>query len=311
MKQFKNVLVVGPFDKWLVAQASELMRTNQSELTLMSVVPKLDAASVMTGEGKRVNLQALLEGDVGRDVDEVARGIGSEQFRVRTVVSSGDHAFLNVINQVKSAKHDLVIMKSDGVSHIREQLFGTQSMHLMRKCPCAVWVVKSSRRKKLRNVFAAVDPDADNPQRDDLSKQVISRANAIAQNHGAKLHIIHAWSMWGGEANRCRQWLSKQEIRLQVENTVQSHRQRVQAFLQENSNGSEVVHILQGRPGEVIPETVARHKADLLVMGTVARTGIPGFFIGNTAESILNQVDCSVLTVKPKEFESPVIVAGN
>jgi nucleotide-binding universal stress UspA family protein len=49
-----------------------------------------------------------------------------------------------------------------------------------------------------------------------------------------------------------------------------------------------------------------REGAELLVMGTVCRTGIPGFFIGNTAEMILGQVDCSVLTVKPKDFESPV-----
>jgi len=45
---------------------------------------------------------------------------------------------------------------------------------------------------------------------------------------------------------------------------------------------------------------------DLMIMGTVARTGIPGFFIGNTAESILSQIDCSVLTIKPPGFVSPV-----
>ena len=31
-----------------------------------------------------------------------------------------------------------------------------------------------------------------------------------------------------------------------------------------------------------------------------------GFFIGNTAESVLQQVNCSVLTVKPEGFVSPV-----
>jgi hypothetical protein len=41
-------------------------------------------------------------------------------------------------------------------------------------------------------------------------------------------------------------------------------------------------------------------------MGTVCRTGIPGFFIGNTAEKILDEVDCSVLTVKPEAFQTPV-----
>ena len=41
-------------------------------------------------------------------------------------------------------------------------------------------------------------------------------------------------------------------------------------------------------------------------MGTVGRTGIPGLFIGNTAETVLRQVHCSVLTVKPEGFETPV-----
>ena len=44
----------------------------------------------------------------------------------------------------------------------------------------------------------------------------------------------------------------------------------------------------------------------LLVMGTVCRTGLSGFLIGNTAEEVLGAVDCSVLTVKPEGFVSPV-----
>ena len=43
-----------------------------------------------------------------------------------------------------------------------------------------------------------------------------------------------------------------------------------------------------------------------IVMGTVCRTGIPGFFIGNTAEYVLSRVHCSVLTMKPAGFVSPV-----
>ena len=45
---------------------------------------------------------------------------------------------------------------------------------------------------------------------------------------------------------------------------------------------------------------------DLVVMGTVARTGVPGFIMGNTAEMILNQIDCSVLAIKPSGFVTPV-----
>ena len=46
--------------------------------------------------------------------------------------------------------------------------------------------------------------------------------------------------------------------------------------------------------------------SDQVVMGTVCRTGLAGFFIGNTAESVLQQVNCSVLVLKPEGFVSPV-----
>jgi nucleotide-binding universal stress UspA family protein len=45
---------------------------------------------------------------------------------------------------------------------------------------------------------------------------------------------------------------------------------------------------------------------ELLVMGTVCRTGVAGFLIGNTAEGVLDQINCSVLTLKPEGFKTPV-----
>ncbi len=46
--------------------------------------------------------------------------------------------------------------------------------------------------------------------------------------------------------------------------------------------------------------------ADLIVMGTKGRTGIPGLIIGNTAENVLQRTKASVLAVKPNGFVSPV-----
>jgi len=64
--------------------------------------------------------------------------------------------------------------------------------------------------------------------------------------------------------------------------------------------------LVQGTPSEMVPEQTRVLFADTLVMGTVARVGIPGLLIGNTAEDTLNQVTCSVLTVKPPDFECPL-----
>ena len=66
------------------------------------------------------------------------------------------------------------------------------------------------------------------------------------------------------------------------------------------------VYMLNGEAGRLIPALAAAREVELIVMGTVSRSGVAGLLIGNTAEKVLNQVDCSVLTVKPDDFITPV-----
>jgi len=68
------------------------------------------------------------------------------------------------------------------------------------------------------------------------------------------------------------------------------------------------IHLIQGSAERVIPQLAKEKHMDLIVMGTVARTGLSGFFIGNIAESILNQINCSVLALKPSDFHTPVTI---
>jgi nucleotide-binding universal stress UspA family protein len=57
---------------------------------------------------------------------------------------------------------------------------------------------------------------------------------------------------------------------------------------------------------EVLITKLAREKAiDLIIMGTMSRS-VAGLLIGSSAENVLHQVNCSVLTVKPDGFVTPV-----
>ena len=62
----------------------------------------------------------------------------------------------------------------------------------------------------------------------------------------------------------------------------------------------------RGEHDDIIPEFVVAEGIDLVVMGTVAQSGIAGMLIGNTAERVLRKLPCSVLAVKPEGFTSPV-----
>ena len=64
--------------------------------------------------------------------------------------------------------------------------------------------------------------------------------------------------------------------------------------------GHRVTH-LRGEPDRLIPAWIDEHGCDLLILGTVARSGIAGFVIGNTAENVVQKVRCSLLAVQPAE----------
>jgi len=55
----------------------------------------------------------------------------------------------------------------------------------------------------------------------------------------------------------------------------------------------------------MIPFFVKNKHVDILVMGTLARTGILGYLMGNTAKGIMKELECAVLALKPGGFISP------
>lgn len=58
----------------------------------------------------------------------------------------------------------------------------------------------------------------------------------------------------------------------------------------------------------VINNLAAKKQVDLILMGTVCRTGMTDFFIGNSVENVIQQVIYSMLTVKPEGFVSPFLL---
>jgi hypothetical protein len=61
------------------------------------------------------------------------------------------------------------------------------------------------------------------------------------------------------------------------------------------------VQLIEGEPERAIPHFIDRNGIDLVVMGTVARSGIRGLVMGNTAERVLQRLRGSVLAVKPRD----------
>ena len=303
MQRFKNILLVlNPEIEWRATldKAVSLARQNGGRLTLFSALNEPQGSE---GYSKAVVQHQLTAATAERQewLRGLTRPFRKDSIEVVTHVVEGI-PFLEIIRQVLREKHDLVITTAEEKKGIRARLFDATSMHLMRKCPCPVWVIKQAQTQSYTRILAAVAPSVYDSQRNALNPLILQLADSMARMNSAELHVINVWRLFDAQG-----YYKETEVQNAKTQEIQQ-KQRFDTLI--NQTGVIVadphLHLIMGNPDERIPELVVAESIDLLVMGTVCRTGIAGFLIGNTAEEVLNQVDCSVLTLKPEGFVTPV-----
>lgn len=88
----------------------------------------------------------------------------------------------------------------------------------------------------------------------------------------------------------------------QLKETIeQRYREECAAFQAEFDISDERLHVAEGPADVLIPHTAHKLDAVVTVIGTVARTGITGALIGNTAEVVLDSLESDVLVLKTAE----------
>lgn len=308
MATFKNILcAVSPeHDESLptVERAVTLAQEYQARLAVVDVIPRVVIGGWTPDSGAATG-QALIEvTDTRTQALQKLLQPFRQQLAIEAEVLAGT-SFLEIIRATLRNDHDLVIKPAEHPSFL-ERMFGSDDMHLLRKCPCPVWLTHRNEQSKIRRVLAAVDfdPEVPDPTVDRLNSEILRRAAQQATVDRAQLHIVHAWSAPGEIGLRI--WNDETQQPDAVETIRLSHEAGLQALAEPLQAFAPVLHLVHGRADKEIPSLARQQAVDLVVMGTVARTGIAGLLIGNTAEAIINQLNCSLLAVKPEGFESPV-----
>ncbi len=310
MDRFKSILVAtspGRLDPLTLRAAVELANTNDARLTVMDVIAPLPAwRKTMNVEGRVIDIEAAMlhdrEEQLRRLLENIQGGPDVE------VVESVGEPFIEVIRRVMVEGHDLVMVGEPIAEKPDEPHLSSGVMHLLRKCPVPVWVMRS-RRSGTGRILALVDPDPDDPVRDRLNDLIMELATSLSRRHGWELHLGHAWTLEGEATLRSSHYvdLPGDMVDVMVRDTEAIRIGQLDVLAIRHVIESErSIHMVAGEPGSVLPRLADRLDVDLIVMGTVGRTGLRGLIMGNTAETILRSVRCSVLAVKPKGFTTPV-----
>jgi nucleotide-binding universal stress UspA family protein len=284
-----------------ITRALNLAGSNGAAVTLLTVLEPFSThlRSVLPGSGREIEDEARK--DVLAALDEVSAKFAAQDINVSTAVRIGDVA-IESIQEAMSGGHDVVVKNVQSESGS----IGGSDMRLLRKCPCPVWLVPREPAPELRCVLAAVDASFADSEEEELSRDILRLATSVAESEHAELHVVHAWTQPGAIYMSRR--MKVEEFERFVAEARERHREALDELLHEFdlSVSEPNVHLDAGEPEAVIPACASKYGAQLIVMGTVARAGLSGLLMGNTAERVLQNVRCGVLALKPTGFVSPV-----
>lgn len=168
---------------------------------------------------------------------------------------------------------DLIIKHSIDHSDVDRAQRRTADWMLLREARCSVLMVKNNTRWESRRVLGAVIAKPADAAHEELNEQVTAFVNDFATSYESDAHYVTAFH----------------DLNNPPDTSELAKRCRVD---------EEKVHTGHGSADEVITQTAREISADLIVIGTVGRSGIKGRVVGNTSERLLDHTHCDVLVLR-------------
>ena len=178
---------------------------------------------------------------------------------------------------------DLMIKSSFHHSKARRFFSKTADYYMMEHCASPILFTDQAQDWKSDRILACLDLESGDPQHARLNGVIMRDARALADIVGMDLYIACAYA----------ESIDAEHLPLKAHGGEITREQLGELY---NVDPTRMI-LRQGRVVETLQEICNETDPSIVVMGTLARSGISGKLIGNTAEKLLDIVDADVLTV--------------
>ena len=199
------------------------------------------------------------------------------------------HLWVN--KRASSTKFDAVVKTSHGSGGV---IYTSTDWHLLRECTAPILIAAENKWHRTRPVMAALDLGTKNKSKQALNSKVLGQAKALADTLGVELKIIAAIEIPA--------LLSDLDLVDPIAYTKEHKADmmpHLKALAAEHGVSEKIFTIKRGPVEKVITSQAAKARAQIVVLGTVARRGFRAKLVGNTAEAVLQHLRTDVLALKP------------
>ena len=295
---------LAPPTRLAVRQSFELAAAMNLEIQLVCVLPEISAGFFGSEEVDK----AAAEQDTAAamavlaDVEIQHMETAHRAVDVSSVVTCG-RPWLEILKVAGTERNNLIVCGTRDQGVVSRLLFGSTGLKLLRNAVCPVWLVKPRiDNDSDMDVLAATDLSG-------IGRDVLDFGVALGQSLPVRLNVLHVVDD-DLDRHMARTGISEEELAAYRQKSKDTARQTLQEQLSMTdyrtvSKGVQV-HIAEGAADSGILSAIEELNIDLLIMATAGRGGIPGMLFGNTAERLMSEIPCSLLAIKPDDFQCPV-----
>jgi universal stress protein E len=168
-----------------------------------------------------------------------------------------------------------------------------------------LWLAKRERHGRNPLVLAAVDPAHAYAKPSGLDARLLTAATEAARCLNGRVAMIHVMDVRRLQPPAFLRGLPRQPLRPPPE--MRAHAETaLRRLATRHGVAAEDTLLEQGVPAEQLVAAAKRLNAAVLVMGAISRSARKGVYIGDTAELVLDEVECDLLVVKPRGFRTTV-----
>ena len=252
---------------------------------------------------RRANLNSLRESIAANQaaVDKLVTPYKEMGYRITTSVIQIHRLYEDIIKSARDYKADFVFKSVRQHAPLKRMFYTSTDWNLIRMCPTALLLVRDQGTVRGKPVIASVNIDDEDTEHQELNRIVLAQANALAEVLGAKVHLIYAYGpavVMGDGADPMAYQIAKDKHDAEFK--------KAKALASANNVLASNTKLREGTPETIVTEYGEEISAGIIVLGTVARSGASGLFIGNTAESMLEKTHRDMFVIKLESFVSPV-----
>jgi universal stress protein E len=210
-----------------------------------------------------------------------------------------------VIRAAESFDANLIIAADHTTTHHVPWLLRYTDWELLRASPTPVLLVKSPRPYRHPVILAALDPTHAFAKPAALDNEILRFSATLADALDGTVHAVHGYVPV--PASLPPTVLSNSS---ELEKTLAAAERAAFVALAEVAEPLGIskarLHVMGRHPTDAIEEVAKETGSQIVALGSLSRSGLDRILIGNTAEALIDRLQCDILLVKPPTFRHKV-----